>query len=882
MKLLSKIVLLCLVSAIFSGFGFSEKPVEDDHEVAEFNEIDYRKLVTRADLVYDKPVSLGQAGMPLGNGRMGSMIWTSPTSLKMQINRVDVFGINSETNSFPRRHTDYANGCGYVDINLVDYGEDIFTTPAFSQHLEVYDGLITTRGKDITTRALAWHERDVMAIEIDDRRDQPVPVNIDLRMLRFQMQFFYDGQTFKLAKEHAVKFQTNEHFVTSSLNIQDGHILLKQEFREGDHYNASAVAISIVGRESMARYFNELTVRLSTAPGKGRYTILIASASSFDPEEDIETKALEELKIAEKQDFEGLLASNKSWWHEYWSKAYIDLHSEDGQADFVEMNYTYFLYLMGASSRGDYPPRFINFIWSTTGDQAHWGSQFWWWNQSACHNPLLPTNRFELLDPLFNQYSKHYESYAKCARQQWGSKGIYIPESTFFDGFESLPEDIAAEMQDLYLVRKPWEERSERFMEYATPKLKHNSRWNWSGIGHYEQGHWVIVDKGKGPFGHVTHSLSATAKIAYLYWKRYEYTMDESWLRERAYPMIRGAVEFYRNFPNLKKDEHGKYNIYHVNYDEEVWDVQNSIEEMAAMHGITPLLIRASEILDLDKDMRPVWKEFLDNLAELPTNKLASDSLAMEPDFWICGIPPAREGNAEAANLEPAIFYDLLTAATKDKAMIRTGNNTYTKFYPQGVSDQSVPWGSDRSPVAAAHLGRGSDMKFLLPNQIISPAADQYFTDSFEPGILPNRITLQAQSAIDFERYGNNAHALHSALIQSAPPAPGEDPVIYVFPAWPVEWDAAFTLAARGAFLVSTSMKKGKIGFVKIESRAGGACRINNPWPAKKVDLYRSGKKAESISGTLVTFSTTPGEVVTIVPRGSKAPKQFIPVEDIR
>ena len=35
-----------------------------------------------------------------------------------------------------------------------------------------------------------------------------------------------------------------------------------------------------------------------------------------------------------------------------------------------------------------------------------------------------------------------------------------------------------------------------------------------------------------------------------------------------------------------------------------------------------------------------------------------------------------------------------------------------------------------------------SDMKFLLPNQIISPPADQYFTDSFEPGIMPNRITL--------------------------------------------------------------------------------------------------------------------------------------------
>jgi len=32
--------------------------------------------------------------------------------------------------------------------------------------------------------------------------------------------------------------------------------------------------------------------------------------------------------------------------------------TDSGQADFVEANYTYCLYLMGSSSRGGYPPRF--------------------------------------------------------------------------------------------------------------------------------------------------------------------------------------------------------------------------------------------------------------------------------------------------------------------------------------------------------------------------------------------------------------------------------------------------------------------------------------------------------------------------------------------
>ena len=155
-------------------------------------------------------------------------------------------------------------------------------------------------------------------------------------------------------------------------------------------------------------------------------------------------------------------------------------------------------------------------------------------------------------------------------------------------------------------------------------------------------------------------------------------------------------------------------------------------------------------------------------------------------------------------------------------------------------------------------------------NQILSPSTDQYFTDSFVPGIMPNRITLQAQAATDFERYGNNAHALHSSLIQSVPPRPGENPVIYIFPAWPKQWDADFKLAARGAFLVAASFEKGEIRFVEIESQAGGTCRIDNPWPGEELGLYRNGKKVRDVSGTLLSISTSKGEVFTLLPKGSE------------
>ncbi|MCX5637725.1 MAG: hypothetical protein NTX52_08555 [Planctomycetota bacterium] len=159
----------------------------------------------------------------------------------------------------------------------------------------------------------------------------------------------------------------------------------------------------------------------------------------------------------------------------------------------------------------------------------------------------------------------------------------------------------------------------------------------------------------------------------------------------------------------------------------------------------------------------------------------------------------------------------------------------------------------------------------LLFQRLIAPC---------KTGVLPNRLTLQeGPGAIDCERIGRAAEALHAALLQSVPPAIGKDAVIYIFPAWPKEWDAAYTLLARGAFLVSASIEKGRIEFVEIQSQVGGECRLRNPWPDTVLTLYRNGKKAEDLSGSLLTLQTARGETVTVVPQGSTPSRKKIPLK---
>jgi len=285
---------------------------------------------------------------------------------------------------------------------------------------------------------------------------------------------------------------------------------------------------------------------------------------------------------------------------------------------------------------------------------------------------------------------------------------------------------------------------------------------------------------------------------------------------------IKGAAEFYRNFPNFQMGQDGKYHIHHVNSGEGSWDSSDTSYEISCMHTIFPLAIRASQILGVDPDLRPVWQEIKDNLVELPRR-------------------PAR-GHRSAGVVGGA----------------------YGAFVYGG-------------PGAIEPMGAEPELKsrFLGFNRLGS------FIDTAGIGgaqIFRNRLRLrEGPGAIDAEHIGGLTSGIHETMLASSPVEVGGEPVLRLLGDWPKSWDAAFRLLARGGFLVSASLQQGRIDLVEIRSQAGGPCRLRNPWPGKTLTLYRNGKPAESLSGPLLTLPTTRDEVITVIPEGSTASGRKIP-----
>jgi hypothetical protein len=877
------------VIVIISFLMVSSTSFAEDPENSSVLKIDYPTLVSRGDLYYNTTVDRSEAGIPVGNGHMGTLVWTSPTSLKMQLNRGDVYANNRTTHSFNWRDRDYAHGVGFFDIDFVDYGEDVFVKDKTKQHLSIYDGLLTIEGNGVKTQVIAWHEEDVMAYKIEDFRESASAIKARLRMLR-----------------PAEVFHKN-HKAISTMMIKDDYIILKQEFSEGEYFCSSAVAISVQGRESIPRYNNptggqvvpvsskrwrtpglgqetETEISLAVKPGKGEFEIMVASAASFDRDEDIVGSAIRKLELANERGFDYLLNENKEWWSEFWAKSFVHLHSSDGVADEIEKYYSYYLYLLASSARDHCSLDFSGMLWSSLGDLSAWGHQQWYNNISLYYRGMFAANRPALMDPYFNLYSGMYEACENAAQQMWGTKGIFIPETVWFDGPEELPEDVGKEMQDLYLLRKPWESRSDRFMDYAAKQHPHPSTWNWKGEGIWVEGNWVFTDKGAGPFGEVIHIFESGPKLAYMYWKRYEYTLDHDWLRDRAYPMLKGIAEFFRNYPNLTKEADGKYHITGINDCEGVKGARDPMGAMASMHAILPIAIKASEILETDGELRGKWQEFYANLAPLPRSDnpdAAHPTAPGEPIVWSNSRNPVLYGHGEVSTT-PLIYFDMNTLETQieDPDFFEIGMNTYNGLFPEGMNPRTYITVMGDNAIIASKLGQPEDVRYAIINQIKclqahDPESWDFNATQFK-GELANRMNLrEGINAIGAENLGNAAYALQEALCQSNPPKSGEDAVIRVFPAWPSGWDAQYKLLCRGGFLVTSSRQHGDIEFVEIDSQAGGVCRIRNPWDSgEQVVIHKNGRRWKKMSGSLLSFKTNKDDQLILV-KANTSPEQY-------
>lgn len=802
--------------------------------------INWKNLLEQHDLIYEEAPKIWQDGFPIGNGDMGALVYTSVYP-EWTINKVDVWDER------------YPNRKKVLTINEVKHGlkkgltaqkldelessvsSGLHPSPKTCGQLRItkigYSGILLSPAPKIKQRLHLYDGRVSMEIDkhmVHSKLDTFINANRNVLVVRMK-----DVSPFSWNNEIQLYKHEDINLPNPKLKAEGNKMIIDQKLPDGKRYvivakvelkeSSSTKELKWV-KENVRKKYVPVQNKTITAKVEGSiikaeiggdfeiYVSVVTSNESLNPEKEAKRIVDEASKIG----FDKLLNEHKKWWHEFWTKSFIELDNK-----YLEQLWYISLYQLASCYRKAPVPALLGLWFGPTGELKQslpWTGLYI--NDLNSQIPVMPVftaNHPELAEPYYETCLRMLPESKKTAKKVYGLDGAYLPGACGPSG-----KDVG--------------------------------------------GGWGKLIQCAGPY------------LGLIFCWGHDYTQDRVLLKEKIYPFIKEVLIFFDQYKT--KDKNGKYRLYPSQAPEIPYlNCGNPTFTLSLLKVLVKKAIESCKILDIDERERTKWENFLENFPDYPIeNEIFKEADGISVDSYVGQsggmyptFPCGEIGVDSPESLKKIALKTYLTNFQR---------NAYISYADKHGYHFMVCWSWFFSIMNALRLGLKNEAWnslfhdglrcFQKPNGLFSHNAvvicsskdsekniekipDSTLDDCGERMSLKEVWCGHQGETTDREEgkheispilEGNSAYmmVIEEMLLQSY------DGIIRVFPCYPEKFNARFyRLMAKGAILVSSQIKRGIVKYIVIESVRSGEVKIKNPWKGKKIYIRYNSDSIEDI-----------------------------------